>query len=116
MSASSLNVVIIMNEGHDLDRLFAYEEPASRLELFVRIVYGFLISIVLSIYGMIAGICIFLQWFVILLLGRRSKALGDFIQGYLEYQVHVLAYLNLMTDRRPSIMPGDVEIYEYVKK
>ncbi|HHN81335.1 MAG TPA: DUF4389 domain-containing protein [Methanomicrobia archaeon] len=99
-----------------MDRLFAYEEPASRLELFVRIVYGFLISIVLSIYGMIAGICIFLQWFVILLLGRRSKALGDFIQGYLEYQVHVLAYLNLMTDRRPSIMPGDVEIYEYVKK
>ncbi len=51
-------------------------------------------------------------WFVILILGRRSEGLSNFIKGYLEYTVHVLSYTNLMTDKRPGIIPKTVKIYE----
>ena len=93
-------------------QLFTYEEKASRIELFVRIVYWILIGIVLWVYGVIAGICMFIQWFVILILGRRSKGLGEFIQGYAEYYVHVMNYVFFFTDKRPMILPEPVNIYE----
>ena len=93
-------------------RLFTYEHDAGRLELLVRIVYWILIGIVAWVYGLIATICLFIQWFCILILGRRSEGLSDFVQGYLEYLVHVMGYVYLMTDRRPGIMPVPVKIFE----
>jgi len=93
-------------------QLFVYERPARRLELLVRILYWILIGIVRWVYGLIAGICLVIQWFVILILGRRSQGLSDFIRGYLEYYIHVTPYMYFMTDRRPDIMPVKVRIYE----
>jgi hypothetical protein len=93
-------------------QLFVYERPARRLELLVRIVYWILIGIVAWVYGLIASICMFIQWFVILILGRRSEGLSIFIRGYLEYHIHVMSYVTFMTDRRPGIMPEKVRIYE----
>ncbi len=103
-----------MNGEHGkMKQLFVYQHDASRLELFIRIVYGWIaIYIVLAIYGIVAGICMFIQWFVILILGRRSEGLSNFIKGYLEYIVHVVGYLYWMTDKRPGVMPKTVKIYE----
>jgi hypothetical protein len=99
----------------DLKQLFVYEHDAGRLELFIRIVYGWIaIGIVLVVYGFVAEICMLIQWFVILILGRRSEGLSNFIKGYLEYFVHVLSYYYWMTDERPGIMPKPVEIYKRV--
>lgn len=95
-----------------MKELFTYEEKASRIELFIRIIYSIIIGIVLSIYGFIAGICLIIQFFVVLILGRRSQSLSDFIQGYLEYYVHILSYTSFMTDERPGILPVSVTIYE----
>lgn len=95
-----------------MKQLFVYEHDASRLELFIRIVYSFVIALVLMVYGVIAEICMFIQWFVILILGHRSEGLSNFIKGYLEYNVHVLSYVYLMTDDRPGIFPEKTEIYE----
>ncbi len=111
----TITLVIPMDEQQRGGQLFTYEEPASRLELFIRFVYSFLISIVLAIYGFVAGICMMVQWLHILILGRRNSGLHDVIQGYLEYQVHVMAYLNIVTDRRPNIMPEKVDIFEQPK-
>lgn len=99
-------------ESGELKQLFAYERDASRLELFIRIVYSIGIYIVAYVYGIIACICMVIQWFVILILGRRSEGLALFIKGYLEYLVHVAGYYFWMTDERPGIMPKKVEIYE----
>ena len=66
-------------------QLFVFEHDAGRLELIVRIVYWILIGIVLWVYGIVAGICLFIQWFHILILGRRNQALSDIARGYLEY-------------------------------
>jgi hypothetical protein len=95
-----------------ISQLFTYEHDARRWELLVRIFYSIAIAIVLIVYGFIAGILMFIQWFVILFLGRRSKGLSDFIQGYLEYYVHVISYTSWMTDKRPGIMPKAVKIFE----
>jgi hypothetical protein len=105
-------VFVTMVEGELLHQLFTYEEKASRIELFVRIVYWILIGIVLWVYGFIAGICWLIQWFVILILGRRSKALGEFVRGYMEYYVHVANYMYFFTDMRPAILPEPVKIFE----
>ncbi len=60
-------------ESGELKQLFVYEHGAGRLELFIRIVYSIVVGIVLMVYGFIAEICMFIQWFVILILGRRSE-------------------------------------------
>jgi hypothetical protein len=93
-------------------QLFTFEREARRWELLVRIFYSIAIAIVMMVYGIIAGICLFIQWFVILVLGRRNQDLSEFIRGYLEYQVHVLSYTSVMTDKRPGIMPVAVKIFE----
>ncbi len=99
-------------EAGEMKQLFVYEHNASRLELFIRILYWIAIGIVLAVYGFIAQILLIIQWFVILILGRRNEGLSDFIKGYLEYVVHVTPYVYFMTDRRPGVMPKTVKIYE----
>jgi hypothetical protein len=93
-------------------QLFTFEQNASRLELLIRIVYWILIGIVLWIYGLITFIVLFIQWFHILIFGRRNEALSNFAKGYMEYLVHVLSYTYIMTDKRPDILPVPVKIFE----
>jgi hypothetical protein len=93
-------------------QLFTYEHDAGRLELLIRIVYWILIGIVLWIYGIVAFICLFVQWFYILVLGQRNEGLSNIAKGYLEYTVHVMNYMYIMTDKRPDILPVTVKIFE----
>ena len=95
-----------------LKQLFTFEQSARRLELLIRIGYWIIIGIVLWVYGVLAFICLFIQWFYILILGRRNEGLSNFARGYLEYLVHVMNYTYLMTDRRPDILPVPVKIFE----
>ncbi len=102
-----------MTEGTPAQKqLFVFEHDAGRLELLIRIIYWILIGIVLWIYGIITFICLFIQWFHVLILGRRSEGLSNFAKGYLEYLVHVMPYTYIMTDKRPDIMPVTVKILE----
>lgn len=99
-------------ESGEMKQLFVYEHDAGRLELFIRILYWIAIGIVLAVYGIIAEICMIIQWFSILIMGRRNEGLSNFIKGYLEYKVHVLGYIYFMTDERPGVMPKTVKIFE----
>jgi len=102
-----------MSDSTDTKKqLFIYEHDASRLELLIRILYWILISIVLWVYSIIAFICLFIQWFHILILGSRNEWLSDVAKGYLEYLVDVMSYTHIMTDKRPEIFPTPVQIYE----
>jgi hypothetical protein len=85
---------------------------ASRLELLIRIVYWILIGIVACVYGIIATICLIIQWFYVLIFGRRHEGLSDFAKGYLEYLVHVMNYVYIMNDKRPNILPVTTRVYE----
>ncbi|MCX6693282.1 MAG: DUF4389 domain-containing protein [Methanomicrobiales archaeon] len=93
-------------------QLFVYEHDARRLELLIRILYWIAIGIVAWVYGLIAFVCLILQWVYILVMGRRQQGLSDFARGYLEYTVHRLPYTYIMTDKRPTILPDPVKIFE----
>ncbi|MEN6443995.1 MAG: DUF4389 domain-containing protein [Methanoregula sp.] len=93
-------------------QLFVFEHDAGRLELLIRIVYWILIGIVAWVYGIIAFICLFIQWFHILILGCRNESLSNVAKGYLEYLVHVMSYVYIMSDTRPEILPVSVRVYE----
>jgi hypothetical protein len=103
-----------MTEGNTTapTQIFTYIHDASRLELLIRIVYWILIGIVAFVYGILATICLIIQWFIILIFGRRHMGLSDFAKGYLEYLVHVMAYSYIMSDKRPNILPVTVRIFE----
>lgn len=92
-------------------QMFMFEQEAGRLELFIRIVYWIAIGIVAWVYGLLAMICLVLQWFFILIFGRRQQALSDFAKGYFEYIVARMPYLYFMTDARPPVFPHPVKIY-----
>ena len=93
-------------------QLFTYVQAASRLELLIRIVYWILLGIVVWVYGMITFICLFIQWFYILILGQRHEGLSNFAKGYLEYLVHVMNYVYIINDKRPGILPGTTRVFE----
>jgi len=97
-------------------QLFVFEHEAGRIELLIRILYWIAIGIVGWVYGVIAIICLFIQWFHILIMGKRSQGLSDFARGYLEYIVHRMPYLYFMTDRRPAVFPDKVKIFEQMEK
>lgn len=101
-----------MESKSELKQLFLYEQHARRLELLIRIVYSIAVGIILALYGIVAMICLIIQFFYVLIFGRRHEELSNFIKGYLEYYVHVLAYIYLMTDKRPGVLPKKVRIYE----
>jgi hypothetical protein len=91
---------------------FSLSRKQAALNCSSAILYWILIGIVLWVYGMIAFICLFIQWFHILVLGSRNEWLSNFARGYLEYQVDVMSYTYIMTDKRPEIFPVAVKIYE----
>jgi len=80
-----------------------YVEDASRLELFIRIVYGFILAIIADIWGSFAEIAAVIQWFYILIMGRRHGSLWRFIAGYMRYYFRLEGYISLLTDERPPI-------------
>lgn len=86
----------------------SYKEKASRWELLVRIIYAIPIVIILWIFGFLAGLAQIVLWFYILILGKRHKTLSNFIKAYITYLFRVRAYLDLVTDERPPIIPEKV--------
>jgi hypothetical protein len=81
------------------------DEKASRLELFIRFIWGFIVAIILCIIGMFAYIAIFVQWIHILLLGKRHPALAKFVNNWYKGMVQLAFYYILATDERPPLVP-----------
>lgn len=81
------------------------EEKASRLELLVRFVWGIIGGIVLGIIGIFAALAVFIQWFHILLLGKRNAGLAKFVNAYQVTHTQLQFYLMLATDERPPLVP-----------
>jgi hypothetical protein len=102
-----------------------FDEKASRFELLVRIIWGFLISLVSFIYGLAFGIIVLfysltaailntINFIKILITGKRWKTAFDwqaklinksanyYIRIY-NYLIRRAPYLGLMTDKRPPL-------------
>ena len=93
------------------EQVFVYERAARRLELLIRIGYWIAIGIVAWVYGILAFVCLFIQWFFILIMGRRQQGLSEFAKGYFEYIISRMPYMYFMTDKRPTVLPDTVGIF-----
>jgi hypothetical protein len=105
--------------------VITFDENASRLELFVRILWNFLIGLIGFIYGLVFGIIILIYGFVagilnlinflsILITAKRWKTAfvwqAQLIQKMATYYAQLnnftmrrAPYFGLMTDRRPKL-------------
>ena len=83
----------------------AYKEKASRLELFVRILWGIPTAVVMVVLLIIAAIAGVIQFFHVLFLGKRHRTLHDWIWKFVAYFTRYECYKNLLTDERSPIMP-----------
>ena len=81
-------------------------EKASRLELIIRFIYGFIGAIVLGIIGIFASIAIALQWLHILILGKRHASLAKFANAWMVACTQLKFYIMLATDERPPLVPS----------
>jgi hypothetical protein len=83
----------------------SFNSKASRLELFVRIVWGFVAAIVLGIYSVIGTALWIIQILHILVISRRHKGIHAFIKTVVIARYRLQAYILLLTDERPPIIP-----------
>lgn len=94
-----------------LKEYLKYQRKASRIELFIRIIYLIPILLIIHVYTILAGICHLIQWFIILIFGFRNKYLSKFVQGYVKYIISLLAYAHNLSDERPKILPEPYRIF-----
>jgi len=90
-----------------------WQDKASRLELFVRLVYGIPFAVIMFVLFRVLGLFTlalpFLAQALTILFSRaRSKSIAEFFHKYyFEYIYQYLAYYGLLSDERPAIVPGD---------
>ena len=82
-------------------------DKASRVELFVRIIWFILSAIVLWFFSILALLCLVVHWFYILITGKRHKGLNNLIKSYIIYRTKMTIYAFLLTEERNPIFPED---------
>jgi hypothetical protein len=102
-----------------------WSDRASRLELFVRLVYGIPFAVIMLVLFRILGLFTLglpfvAQLLVILFSRARSRSIAQFFHKYyFDYVFQYFAYYLLLTDERPAIVPGDqmrkVKVYYLFK-
>jgi hypothetical protein len=91
-----------------------YVEKASRLELIIRWLYGIVIGILYYFWAIYISIIEFLQFWHILIFGRRGVRLYRSTRRYVAAYTHVSAYLTFLTDARPELTPDMTVFFEKV--
>ena len=75
----------------------------SRLTVFFRLFLAIPHYLWAILIGSVVGICVFANWFVLLVKGQTPDGLHSFIAGYIRYLTHLEAYfLSRRTPSRPS--------------
>ena len=91
--------------GSDMFEMAPFVEKASRLELIIRWLYGIIIGLLFWLWGIYASILEFLQFWHILIFGRRGARLYRSTRRFLAASTLVSAYLMFLTDERPELTP-----------
>lgn len=78
-----------------------YQEQASRLTTFFRLILAIPHLIVVAFWGIAAVFVAIAAWFAILFTGRYPAGMFGFQMGFLNYSTRVRCYLSLLTDRFP---------------
>jgi hypothetical protein len=89
----------------------------SRLTVFFRLFLAIPHYVWAVLIGTAVSVCVFVNWFILLIKGRTPDGLHDFIAGYIRYLTHLEAYFLLAANPYPGFYligeasyPVDLEI------
>jgi hypothetical protein len=100
MSTSPHPVRIVVTD--DLQR--------SRLTVFFRFFLAIPHYLWALLIGTVVGVCVFVNWFILLVKGRTPDGLHSFIAGYIRYLTHLEAYFLLAANPFPAFyLIGDAQ-------
>jgi len=86
-----------------------YQEKASRLTTFFRLILAIPHLIVVVLWGIAAFFVAIAAWFAILFTGRYPAGMFGFQMGFLNYSTRVRCYVSLLTDKFPPFGGGSPE-------
>ena len=102
---------------HPVRIVVADDLRRSRLTVFFRVFLSIPHYLWALLIGSAVGVCVFVNWFVLLARGRTPDGLHSFIAGYIRYLTHLEAYFLLAADPFPPFYllgddpyPVDLEI------
>jgi len=81
-------------------------EERNRLTTFFRLILAIPQIIVLSLVSIAAGVVTLISFFVVLFTGRWNDGMRNFVVGYLRWNLRVMAYMYLLTDKYPPFSLG----------
>ena len=84
----------------------AYEEPANRLTNALRMIWIIPALIIAFFVGIGAAVVIFITWFVIVITGKDSRGMWDFVLKFTRFMLQLQSYGLLMTDTYPKFGEG----------
>jgi hypothetical protein len=96
--------VVVASE--EMFEMAPFVEKASRVELVVRWIYSIIIGFLYGLWGaFIVYIVNVLQFFHILIYGRRGAGLYRHARRFIAAYANAQAYLIFLTDQRPELTP-----------
>ncbi len=99
--------------SQEISEMAPFVERASRLELIIRWIYQFIYPIIYGPWGILILAVHFLQFFHILIFGRRGSTLYKYSRRYIAATTNFNAYFMFLTDQRPELIP---DLLVYFKK
>lgn len=82
-------------------------EKRNRGTVLIRLLLVIPHAIVLGLWGALAHLLAFFQWWIILFTGKRNAGISAFHHKFLQYWANVYAYLGLLHDSFPAFGPDD---------
>lgn len=92
--------------SHPISLTITDDLKRSRLTVFFRLILAIPHFIWLTLWGLVVGIAVVVNWFVALIAGKTPDGLHNFIAQYLRYSTQVSGYLYLLADPYPGFL-GD---------
>lgn len=71
-----------------------------RLEILMRFVVGIVTGIILGVWSILIRLFVFIQIIIVLITGKRNKALADFCQDWNSYAYKYMKYLTFASNER----------------
>ncbi len=83
-----------------------FEESADRLTTGLRLIWAIPAAIIGAVVGIGAYVVMIISWFAIVITGKQSRGMWDFILKVLRFAFQLESYLLLMTDTYPKFGEG----------
>ncbi|HII94721.1 MAG TPA: DUF4389 domain-containing protein, partial [Candidatus Methanofastidiosum sp.] len=64
------------------------------------------LSLIASVWGMVASLIVFLEWFYMLFTTKKNFGLWEFSVRFINFYMRVSIYILILTDERP-LLTGD---------